>query len=158
MKKAIYPGSFDPITKGHVDIIKRAAKLFDEVIVVLMQNPEKSYLFSEEERLDMVRECCKDIPNVQCRSGMGLSIRFAKEQGAIAMIRGIRAVQDYEYELRNATTNMSIDPTIETCFFMAKPEYSFLSSSSVKEIAAFGEDVATFVDSYVIEKLKEKFK
>ncbi|MDF9823700.1 pantetheine-phosphate adenylyltransferase [Breznakia sp. PF5-3] len=158
MKKAIYPGSFDPITKGHMDIIKRSANIFDEVIVVLMRNPNKTYLFNEKERLDMICECCKDLKNVHCDIGSGLSIHYARDHHAEVMIRGIRAVQDYEYELRNATANMWIDDKIETCFFMAKPEYSFLSSSSVKEIASFGEDVSRFVDPYVITKLKEKYK
>lgn len=158
MKRAIYPGSFDPVTKGHLDIIKRSASVFDEVIVVLMRNPDKNYLFSEEERLDMLCECCKELDNVICDIGEGLSIHYAKEKDAKVMIRGIRAVLDYEYELRNATANMWINDEIETCFFMAKPEYSFLSSSTVKEIASFGEDVSGFADAYVIEKLKLKYQ
>lgn len=158
MKVAIYPGSFDPITKGHLDIIKRAAKVFDKVIVVVMKNPTKKYLFSEEERLDMIAHACADLSNVECDLGEGLSVRYAKKKDAIVMIRGIRAVQDYEYELQNATANMWLDEKIETCFFMAKPEYSFLSSSSVKEVASFGEDVERFVETYVAKQLKKKFQ
>lgn len=158
MKIAIYPGSFDPITKGHMDIISRSAKIFDKVIVVIMRNDKKQYLFSEEERLQMMNYACKDIDNVICDIGEGLSVKYAKANHAQVMIRGIRAVQDYEYELQNATANMFLDSEIETCFFMAKPEYSFLSSSSVKEIASYQEDVSRFVDDNVAEKLKEKFK
>lgn len=157
MKVAIYPGSFDPITKGHLDIIKRAAKVFDKVIVVIMKNANKHCLFSEEERLDMLRHACTDLDNVEYDLGEGLSVRYAKEKGATVIIRGIRAVQDYEYELQNATANMWLDEQIETCFFMAKPEYSFLSSSSVKEIASYGESVERFVDKYIATQLKNKF-
>lgn len=157
MKIAIYPGSFDPITKGHLDIIERSAKIFDQVIVVIMRNERKKYLFSEKERLAMIREACQHLDNVICDAGEGLSVRYAKSKGACAMIRGIRAVQDYEYELQTATANMLLDPEIETCFFMAKPEYSFLSSSTVKEIASYQGDVDRFVDPYVEKKLKEKF-
>ncbi len=158
MKKAIYPGSFDPITKGHYDIIERSSKIFDEVIIVLMNNPGKQALFSVEERLEMIKQTCTSLHNVSFDIGEGLTVHYAKSKEANVMIRGIRAVQDYEYELRNATANMWLDPNIETCFFMAKPEYSFLSSSSVKEIASFGGDVSKFVNPFVIEKLQEKFK
>ncbi|NBK97057.1 MAG: pantetheine-phosphate adenylyltransferase [Erysipelotrichia bacterium] len=158
MKIAIYPGSFDPITKGHLDIISRAANLFDEVIVVIMRNHKKQCLFSEQERLAMIKNACKDIKNVVCDIDEGLSVKYAKAHHAQVMIRGIRAVQDYEYELQNASTNMFLDSSIETCFLLAKPEYSFLSSSSVKEIAYYHEEVGRFVDEYVAEKLKEKFK
>lgn len=158
MKVAIYPGSFDPITKGHLDIIKRSAKIFDQVLVVIMQNNQKNCLFSEAERLDMVKHACQAIPNVSCDIGSGLSVKYAESKNACVMIRGIRAIQDYEYELQTATANMWIDDEIETCFFMAKPEYSFLSSSSVKEIASYQEDVSRFVESYVAEKLIAKFK
>lgn len=157
MKIAIYPGSFDPITKGHLDIIERSAKIFDQVIVVIMRNERKKYLFSEKERLAMIQEACQHLDNVICDAGEGLSVRYAKSKGACAMIRGIRAVQDYEYELQTATANMWLDHEIETCFFMAKPEYSFLSSSTVKEIASYQGDVDRFVDPYVEKKLKEKF-
>ncbi len=158
MKTAIYPGSFDPITKGHMDIITRSSKIFDQVIVVIMRNDKKAYLFSEEERLEMIAQACASLHNVTCVVGEGLSVKFAKQNNANVMIRGIRAVQDYEYELQSATANMWLDSSIETCFFMAKPEYSFLSSSSVKEIASYNEDVSRFVDPFVEQKLSEKFK
>lgn len=158
MKRAIYPGSFDPITKGHVDIIERASKMFDEVIVVLMENPTKTCLFSKDERLAMNKYCCKHLDNVTCDIGEGLTIHYAQANNASIMIRGIRAVQDYEYELQTATANMMINERIETCFLMSKPEYSFLSSSSVKEIASFGEDVSKFVDEHVANELKKKYE
>lgn len=158
MKKAIYPGSFDPVTSGHVDIIERAAKMFDEVIVVIMKNEAKRCLFSEEERLDMLNHVCAKFGNVRCVWGNGLSVKYAKKEGACAMIRGIRAVQDYEYELQNATANMFLEPSIETCFLLSKPEYSFVSSSCVKEIASYHENVDQMVEPYVAQKLKEKFE
>lgn len=157
MKRAIYPGSFDPITKGHLDIIERASHMFDEIIVVIMKNEAKQCLFSEEERLAMIKEACFSYSNVICEKGKGLSVRYAKEKNACALIRGIRAVQDYEYELQSATYNMMLENSVETCFLLAKPEYSFISSSSVKELASYGEDVTRFVHPCVAEKLKMKF-
>lgn len=157
MRIAIYPGSFDPITKGHLDIIQRASTIFDKVIVVIMKNERKKYLFSEEERLDMIQHACAEMKNVQCEVGHGLTVRYAQEKNACAMIRGIRAVLDYEYELQTATANMWLDENVETVFFLAKPEYSFISSSTVKEIASYGENVDHFVDAYTAQKLKEKF-
>lgn len=157
MKVAIYPGSFDPITKGHLDIIQRASAIFDKVIVVIMKNERKKSTFSEEERLDMIMHACAHLDNVECEIGSGLTVRYAKEKNACAMIRGIRAVIDYEYELQIATANMMLDENIETIFFMAKPEYSFVSSSTVKEIASFHENVDKYVDAYTAEKLKAKF-
>ena len=153
MRIAIYPGSFDPITKGHLDIIQRASTIFDKVIVVIMKNERKKYLFSEEERLDMIQHACAEMKNVQCEVGHGLTVRYAQEKNACAMIRGIRAVLDYEYELQTATANMWLDENVETVFFLAKPEYSFISSSTVKEIASYGENVDHFVDAYTAQKL-----
>lgn len=157
MRIAIYPGSFDPITKGHLDIIQRASAIFDKVIVVIMKNERKKSLFSEEERLDMIVHACAPMKNVECEVGHGLTVHYAKSKNACAMIRGIRAVLDYEYELQTATANMWIDEKVETVFFLAKPEYSFISSSTVKEIASYGENVDHFVDAYTAQKLKEKF-
>ncbi len=158
MKIAIYPGSFDPITKGHIDVIERSSKIFDEIIVVLMKNDKKTSLFNDEERLDMMEEACATMGNVTCDIGSGLSTAYARKKGACVMIRGIRAVQDYEYELTTATANMYLNSDIETCFFMSKPEFSFLSSSTVKEIAGYGASVDGFVSPYVVKKLKEKLK
>ncbi len=158
MKRAIYPGSFDPITKGHIDIIERSSKLFDEVIVVLMYNDKKTYTFTKEERLAMLKDSCKHLKNVQCDCGWGLSVDYAKKHNSCAMIRGIRAVQDYEYELTAATANMYLNNEIETCFFMSKPEYSFISSSTVKELARYGANVDGFVSPYVAKQLANKLE
>lgn len=158
MRVAIYPGSFDPITKGHLDVIQRASAIFDKVIVVIMRNERKKCLFDEKERLDMISHVCAHLDNVECEIGNGLTVRYAKEKNACAMIRGIRAVVDYEYELQTATANMMLDENIETVFFLSKPEYSFVSSSTVKEIASYKENVDKFVDPYITEKLSEKFK
>lgn len=156
MRIAIYPGSFDPITKGHLDIIERSSKMFDQLIVVIMKNDKKTCLFSECERLEMIQQSCSNMGNVICDVGSGLSVDYAHRNNACAMIRGIRAVQDYEYELSTATANMYLNDKIETCFFMSKPEYSFLSSSTVKEMASYGADVSAFVSEEVAQKLKEK--
>ena len=132
--KACYPGTFDPITKGHLDIIIRAASIFDEVVVLIMNNPRKKCVFSVEERKEMIERCI-NIPNVKVEIGEGLTVEYAKKINAKVIIRGIRAVSDYEYELQQATANLMLDEDIETLFFIAKPKYSFLSSSVVKEIA-----------------------
>ncbi|MBR6958217.1 MAG: pantetheine-phosphate adenylyltransferase, partial [Erysipelotrichaceae bacterium] len=130
--KAIYPGSFDPITYGHVDIISRARQIFDELVIVIMVNDEKSGSFTMDERLEMVRECIKDYDNVSVVVGNGLTVDFARRIGAKVLVRGIRAVSDYEYELQLATANMTLAEDIHTIFILAKPEYSFLSSSTAK--------------------------
>lgn len=136
MKKAMYPGSFDPITNGHLDIIKRASTVFDEVVVVIMQNPKKRNHFSVEERKNMIERAVAQLDNVTVADGEGLTVNFAKRHGAKALIRGIRAVTDYEYELQQASANMFLEPNIETIFFLARPEYSFLSSSAIVEMAS----------------------
>lgn len=157
MRIAVYPGSFDPITLGHLDIIERSAKLFDKVIVVSMKNSEKHYLFNDEERLDMMEKMCSHLDNVECVNGSGLSVEFARSVNADAMIRGMRAVADYEYEMQIAITNMHINKDIETVFLLSKPEYSFYSSSTVKELAKYHQDVKDFVGEYIAGKLEEKF-
>ena len=160
MKKAMYPGSFDPITNGHLDIIERASAVFDEVVVVIMQNPKKKNHFSVEERLSMIKEVVKDIKNVSVDAGEGLTVNFAKKEGAKALIRGIRAVTDYEYELQQASANMFLDSSIETIFFLARPEYSFLSSSSVVEMASNNGKITGLVpkclETQIIERLSSK--
>ncbi len=158
MSKAIYPGSFDPITKGHLDIIERASKLFETLVVVIMENPQKNYLFTQEERLAMLQNACKKFTNVVCCIGEGLTVNFAKKQNATAIIRGIRAVADYEYELQTATTNMMLAESIETVFLLSKPNYSFLSSSVVKEVAKHHGELDCFVSADVKQKLENKFK
>ncbi|MBR2792147.1 MAG: pantetheine-phosphate adenylyltransferase, partial [Erysipelotrichaceae bacterium] len=124
--KAIYPGSFDPITYGHVDIISRARQIFDELVIAIMVNDEKSGSFTMDERLEMVRECIRDYDNVSEVIGNGLTVDFARKIGATVLVRGIRAVSDYEYELQLATANMTLAEDIHTIFILAKPEYSFL--------------------------------
>lgn len=157
MRIAVYPGSFDPITYGHLDVITRASQLFDKLIVVIMENNQKNYLFTKEERLDMIKEECRHLENVECCIGAGLTIDFVKSKQSNVIIRGIRAVADYEYELQTATTNMMLNESIETLFLLAKPHYSFLSSSSVREIAKYHGNIDAFVSPFVKEKLLKKF-
>ena len=156
MAIAMYPGSFDPITKGHLDIIKRASKMFDEVIVAVMVNPRKVCTFTLDERISHIKKCVADYPNIKVVSGLGLTINLANELGATILIRGIRAVADYEYELSQATTNMMLDSNIETIFLVAKPEYSFLSSSIAKEIAMFKGNIDDMIPSEIIDEVKER--
>ena len=156
--KAIYPGSFDPITYGHVDIISRARQIFDELVIVIMVNDEKSGSFTMDERLEMVRECIRDYDNVSVVIGNGLTVDFARKIGATVLVRGIRAVSDYEYELQLATANMTLAEDIHTIFILAKPEYSFLSSLTAKVIAKNHGDLTAFVPDNVAKKLKEKYQ
>ncbi|HHX07120.1 MAG TPA: pantetheine-phosphate adenylyltransferase, partial [Erysipelothrix sp.] len=132
--KAIYPGSFDPITNGHLDVICRATKVFDEVIIAIMNNPQKQSTFSIEQRVEMIEQAIVDEKNVSVITDDGLTVELARKVGASAIVRGIRAVTDYLYELQSATANMMLAPEVETIFFVSKPEYSFISSSTVKEI------------------------
>lgn len=158
MKIGVYPGTFDPITDGHLDIIKRANQLFDLLYIVVPINPQKNTLFTIEERLDMIRKVVSDYKNIIVESTNLLTVEYAKSVNAVAMIRGLRMVSDFEYELQMATINKCLDEDIETIFIMSSHEYSFLSSSSVKEIARFHGDVSKFVPNIVCEKLKEKFE
>ena len=157
MTKAMIPGSFDPITRGHVDIIERSSKIFDEVVVVIMENSAKKSLFTKEERVEMIQKEVEHLSNVSVYIGSGLTINTAKSLGANAMVRGIRATSDYEYEVSIATANMMLNKEIETMFLLSKPEYSFVSSSIVKEIASYQGDLHSFVSEYVEKKLREKF-
>ncbi len=157
MERAVYPGTFDPVTNGHMDIIKRACKQFDEVIVGVLCNSQKSPLFSTEERVNILKEVTKDIPNVEVRSFNGLSVNFVKECHADVIIRGLRAITDFEYELQMAQTNRILAPEVDTMFLITGLEYAYLSSTTVKEVAAFGEDVSRFVPPYVAEMMKKKF-
>ena len=161
MRRAIFPGSFDPPTNGHLDIIKRSQPLFDEIIISVLNNPEKNPLFSVDERCDMIRDILPSVENGNCKitveSFSGLTADFAKKRGATAIVRGIRAVSDYEYELRMALMNRRLEPEIETVFVMASPAVSFVSSSGVKEIAAFGGNVEELVPEPVARRLKEMF-
>lgn len=158
MKIAIYPGSFDPVTNGHIDIIERAAKISDKLVVAVLMNSSKSPLFSVEERVKMLREVTKHISNVEVMSFSGLLVDFARELNATLIIRGLRAITDFEYELQMAQTNHILNPNIDTIFLNSNLEYSFLSSSTVKEVASLGGDINKFVPVYVVNEIKKKYE
>jgi len=155
---AIYPGTFDPPTNGHLDLIHRGAKIFDELIVAILHNPEKTPLFSLEERLEMLRECVKGESNVKVDTFSGLLVDYATRKKAKAVLRGIRAVSDYEYELQMALMNRKLDPRLETIFMMPAEAYSYLSSRLVREIGMLGGSVSCLVPPNVDKRLREKFK
>ena len=157
MRRAIYPGSFDPVTNGHLDIIERARKLFDEVIVAVAHNDEKQPLLSLKERLDLLRETAGKIDNVRIAQFKGLLVEFARAEKAGAVIRGLRAVSDFEFEFQMALMNRKLDAGVETIFLMPKEEYTYLSSRIVKEIARLGGDVSSLVPACVVTALKSKF-
>lgn len=156
MKRAIYPGSFDPVTNGHLDVILRSSRIVDHLIIGVLNNKVKSPLFSTEERVNMLKEVTKDIPNVTIESFTGLSVDFAKQSNASVIVRGLRAITDFEYELQMAQTNHVLSPNIDTIFLTTSLEYAYLSSTTVKEVAAFGGDVSKFVPPIVAEKVYEK--
>lgn len=157
MTKAIYPGSFDPVTYGHLDIICRASKVVDELIIGVLVNKMKQPLFTMEERLEMLRETTKEFDNVRVATFEGLTIDFARENGANLIIRGLRAVTDFESEMQIAQTNHSIDPEIDTMFFTTSLEYAFLSSTIAREVAFYGSDVSKLVPPVVAEEFRKKF-
>ncbi len=157
MKTAIYPGSFDPITKGHVDVIERALKIFDKVIIAIGDNPEKKSLFSTEERADMIKESTKHLKNVEVDKIEGLLSDYVKKKNCSIILRGLRAISDFEFEFQRALMNRQLDSDIETVFIMTKHNYVYLNSSVVKEIAMFKGSVKQFVPEIVEKKLKEKF-
>lgn len=152
----MYPGSFDPVTRGHLDIIKRASRMFDKLIVAVLINSAKTPLFTVEQRVEMLRECCKDIPNVEIASFDGLTVNFAKAQGATVMVRGLRAVTDFENEMQLAHTNHALLPGIETVFLATSIKWSYLSSTIVKEAAHYRQDVSQFVPPNVEAALLAK--
>ena len=158
MLKGIYPGSFDPVTYGHLDVIERSSKLVDELIVGVLNNKAKSPLFSAEERVRMLEEVTKDIPNVRIYPFDGLLIDFAAKMEAGVVIRGLRAITDFEYELQMSQTNHKLNPDVETIFLTTSIEYSYLSSTTVKEIASYGGDITQFVPEAVVGKLEQKMK
>ena len=158
MKKAIYPGSFDPVTYGHLDIIRRAAQIFDELTVSVLNNKLKTPLFSVEERVNILKEATKDIPNVKVESFSGLLVDYARSRDIHVVIRGLRAITDFEYELQNAQTNALLSSgELDTIFLTTSLEYAYLSSSSVKEIASFKGDISMCVPEFVADKVYEKF-
>lgn len=156
-KIAICSGSFDPITLGHLDIIKRGSKIFDQVLVVVLNNPAKKSLFTVEERIELIQSVTNDIPNVSVDSHDGLLVDYAKSKNANVILRGLRAVSDFEYEMQISSVNKTLCSDIETFFMMTKNNYSFLSSSVVKEVAKFGGDISKFVPPVVEEAVKLKF-
>ena len=158
MKAAIYPGSFDPVTYGHLDVIRRASKIFEELTVSVLNNKLKTPLFSVEERVKILQEAVKDIPNVKVESFSGLLVDYAKSRNVHVVIRGLRAITDFEYELQNAQTNAKLsNGALDTVFLTTSLEYAYLSSSSVKEIASFNGDISMCVPDFVAELVRQKF-
>ena len=158
MKIAVYPGSFDPVTHGHMDIIRRSASVFDKLIVGVLRNKSKNPLFTVQERVKMIQEVTSDIENVQVVDFDGLLIDFVHKVGAKAIVRGLRAVTDFEYELQMSLTNKVIAPDVETVFLTTNLQYSYLSSSIVKEIASYNGDISHFVDKRVEKAIQDKMK
>lgn len=157
MRTALYAGTFDPVTYGHLDVIRRALELFDKVIVGVSVNPRKAPSFTTEERVDMLRGVCADLPKVEVAVVPGLVVDFARQVGARVIVRGLRAVSDFEFELQMASTNRALAPEVETIFFTTSPEWHYLSSSLVTDIALFGGEVSQFVPPNVERFLKERF-
>lgn len=153
----IYPGSFDPITNGHIDIIERCSEKFGKVIVAVLNNPSKNTLFTVEERVEIIKESLKGYDNIEIDSFSGLLIDYAKQKEASLIVRGLRAVSDFEYEMQMALINKSLSEDVETFFLIANTKYSFLSSSIVREVASFGGDVANLVPEAALKALNEKF-
>ena len=158
MKAGIYPGSFDPATFGHLDIIKRAAALMDNLIVGVLKNNGKTPLFSVDERVNMLRDAVKDIENVQVMSFSGLLVDFARQHGVSVIVRGLRAVTDFEYELLMSQTNRVMAPDIDTIFLTTSLDYAYLSSSTVREIASYGGDISKFVPPGIEDIIRKKYK
>ncbi len=157
MRTVLYPGSFDPVTNGHIDVSRRACRLFDKVIVAVAVNSEKSPLFTTDERISLIRESCADLHNLEVVHFDGLLAESLEQFGASAVIRGLRAVSDFEYEFQMALMNRGLNDRCETLFMMPSPEYSFVSSRLIKEIARWGGDVSAFVPACVAKAMKIKF-
>ena len=154
----MYPGSFDPVTYGHLDIIKRSIRVFDKLVIGILLNSEKNPLFSMEERVEFLTEATKDMENVEVKSFSGLLVDFARENNADITVRGLRAVTDFEYELQIAQINNKLDSNLDTMFFTTSTEYAYLSSTIVREIASYHGDVSELVPPYVEQKLNQKFR
>jgi len=156
MLTAVYPGTFDPITRGHEDLVRRAVRLFDRVVVAVAESRNKRTFFSMEERVAMTRDVLADVPHVSVEGFSGLLIDFVAEQGAIAVLRGLRAASDFEYEFQLAGMNRNLKPDIETIFMTPSDQYMFISASMIREIAQLGGDVTPFVHPLVVQRLNEK--
>ena len=157
MRTAIYPGSFDPVTNGHMDIIRRAAGMFDRLIVGILRNSAKNAMFTTEERIRMIQMVTKDLENVEVKAFDGLLVDFAHQENAKVIVRGLRAVTDFEYELQLAQTNRVVSPDVDTIFLTTNLKYSYLSSSIVKEIASYGGNIEEFCDSRIAQAVREKY-
>jgi len=159
MRRAIYPGSFDPVTNGHLDVIQRASRLFDDLIIAVAFNDQKhkSTLFSIDERIELLTQSCENIPNARVVRLDGLLVDFAKHQNVDAIVRGLRAISDFEFEFQMALMNRKMEPALETIFMMPKEEYTYISSRIVKEIARLGGNVESFVPDWVASALAKKF-
>ncbi|AWZ48708.1 pantetheine-phosphate adenylyltransferase [Hathewaya limosa] len=158
MKKAVYPGSFDPVTNGHLDIIERASKVFDELIVGVLVNPDKTGLFSAQERVELIKKVIEPYENVKVESFNGLLINFMNKHNSNVIVKGLRAVSDFEYEFQMALMNNKLDPTKETVFMMTNAKYSYLSSSSVKQVAKFGGCIRDLVPEEIVEIVESKIQ
>ena len=155
---AVYPGTFDPVTNGHIDLVERSLRIFDIVIVAVAENPKKTPLFSLEERISLFKRVTTKYRNVVIEGFDGLLVDYVKQKKAAGIIRGLRAVSDFEYEMQMALMNRRLDNSIETVFLMPNEEYSFITSTIVKEAASYGGDVSSLVPALVVEKLRKKFK
>ena len=158
MRIAVYPGSFDPVTNGHLDIIKRASKIYDKVIVGVLNNAGKKPLFTADERVDMLRDVTDHIENVEVDSFAGLLVDFAKSKGATVIVKGLRTVADFEYEFQMALLNKALNPEYETVFMMTDSKYSYISSSMVKELAGFKGNLAGLVPNEITERIEQKYR
>ena len=158
LKIAVYPGSFDPITKGHLDVLDKATKIFDKVIIAVLNNSAKQGFIPVAERVELIKQSLDSIQNVEVSSFDGLTVEYAKQVGASHLIRGLRAVSDFEYEMQLSQTNQCLAKDIDTVFLITKPKYNFISSGTVKEIALMGGDVSKFVPEAVVKYLKNKIK
>ena len=158
MKTAVYPGSFDPVTLGHLDIIERSARMSDQLIIGVLNNNSKTPLFSVEERVNILEKATEGIPNVTIRPFYGLSVDFARDCRAKVIVRGLRAITDFEYELQMAQTNRVLATDVDTMFLTTSLEYAYLSSTTVKEVAGFGGDISEFVPQFVAEEIRRKMK
>jgi len=156
LKIGVYPGSFDPVTNGHLDIIERASKIFDKLIVAVLVNPNKTPVFDIEERVELLKETTEHLPNVEVKAFKGLLIDFMKQENAKVIVKGLRAVSDFEYEFQMALLNKKLEPSIETIFMMTNSKYSYLSSSMVKEVARFGGCIEDLVPEKIAKKVMKK--